>query len=320
MADESDWCHCKKGIALLLLEGWLCCIAKQVGGPILLMFKDYYQITKPRIIISNLVATFGGYALATAWHVHIWTLLAAVVGAALVMACSTVMNNYLDRDFDTRMKRTESRALPMGRLTPNAVFTYALTLGFLGTALLYFAVNLTTALLGLLGMFVYIVVYTMWLKRNSTWSTSIGGISGAMPPVMGYTAATGSLEAGAWLLFLLLFLWQPPHFWSLAIRKREEYGQAGFKVLPVVKGVFRTKVQMIPYVILLIPATILFTYYTHVSYLFIVPTLALNLYWLYDCLRGFRAPNDEAWSKRNFYLSITYLMVAFVLMVVDSAI
>jgi protoheme IX farnesyltransferase len=284
------------------------------------MFKDYYQITKPRIIISNLVATFGGYALATAWHVHIWTLLAAVGGAALVMACSTVMNNFLDRDFDTRMKRTESRALPMGRLKPSHVFTYALVLGASGTALLLFAVNLTTALLGILGMFVYIVIYTMWLKRNSTWSTSIGGISGAMPPVMGYTAATGSIEAGAWLLFLLLFLWQPPHFWSLAIRKREEYGQAGFKVLPVVKGVFRTKVQMIPYVIALIPATILFTYYTYVSYLFIVPTLALNVYWLYDCLRGFRTTNDEAWSKRNFYLSITYLMVAFILMVVDSAI
>lgn len=284
------------------------------------MFKDYYQITKPRIIISNLVATFGGYALATAWHVFDWKLLFAVLGAALVMACSTVMNNFLDRDFDTRMKRTESRALPMGRLTPRAVFTYALTLGVVGTLLLYFGVNLTTTLLGILGMFVYIVVYTMWLKRSSTWSTSIGGISGAMPPVMGYTAATGSVEAGAWLLFLLLFLWQPPHFWSLAIRKREEYGQAGFKVLPVVKGVFRTKVQMIPYVVLLIPATILFTYYTEVSALFIVPTLALNLYWLYDCLRGFRAADDEAWSKRNFYLSITYLMVAFVLMVVDSAI
>lgn len=284
-----------------------------------MMFKDYYHITKPRIIISNLIATFGGYALATQWEVDLLTLVAAVIGAALVMACSTVMNNYLDRDLDVLMKRTESRALPMGRLKPSHVFLYAASLGVIGTILLATFVNLVTAALGLLGMFVYIVIYTLWLKRHSTWSTSIGGISGAMPPVMGYTAATGSIDAGAWLLFLLLFLWQPPHFWSLGIRKREEYGNAGFPLLPVVKGVLRTKIQMIPYVVLLLPATVLFFNYGLVGYLFLIPTLALNLYWLYHCILGFKAADDAVWAKKNFYLSITYLMIAFILMVVDSA-
>jgi protoheme IX farnesyltransferase len=284
------------------------------------MLKDYIHITKPRIIISNLVATFGGYALASKWHVQWDVLVFAVIGAALVMACSTVMNNYLDRDLDVLMKRTESRALPMGRLKPTMVFLYSAMLGVLGTAILYFGVNLITALLGLLGIFVYIVIYTLWLKRHSTWSTSIGGISGAMPPVMGYTAFTGEIDLGAWLLFALLFLWQPPHFWSLAIRKREEYGAAGFPLLPVVKGVLRTKIQMIPYVILLLPATVLFYQYGYVGKLFLIPTLALNLYWLYHCLTGFRTKDDQVWSKSNFYFSITFLMVAFILMVVDAAI
>jgi protoheme IX farnesyltransferase len=193
-------------------------------------------------------------------------------------------------------------------------------LGVVGTIMLAWQVNVLTALLGLLGMFVYIVIYTLWLKRHSTWSTSIGGISGAMPPVMGYTAYTGELDLGAWLLFALLFLWQPPHFWSLAIRKREEYGAAGFPLLPVVKGVLRTKIQMIPYVIVLIPATILFYSYGYVGKLFLIPTLLLNLYWLYHCLTGFRAKDDNVWAKANFYISITFLMIAFILMVVDSAV
>jgi protoheme IX farnesyltransferase len=284
------------------------------------MLKDYIHITKTRIIISNLVAAFGGYALASQWQVEWRVLIFAMLGTALVMACSTVMNNYLDRDLDVLMKRTESRALPMGRLKPRSVFIYSASLGVIGTVLLAWQVNLLTALLGLLGMFVYIVIYTLWLKRHSTWSTSIGGISGAMPPVMGYTAFTGELDLGAWLLFALLFLWQPPHFWSLAIRKREEYGAAGFPLLPVVKGVLRTKIQMIPYVIVLIPATILFYSYGYVGKLFLIPTLALNLYWLYHCLTGFRAKDDNIWAKSNFYLSITFLMIAFILMVVDSAV
>jgi protoheme IX farnesyltransferase len=313
MVQTLGWCHCKNGLGLLLLEGWL-------GGTNGNMLKDYYQITKPRIIMSNLIATFGGYALATQWHVDWLTLFAAVIGTALVMACSTVMNNYLDRDLDVLMKRTEARALPMGRLKPSHVFGYAAALGIIGTVLLATLVNILTAGLGLLGMFVYIVIYTLWLKRHSTWSTSIGGISGAMPPVMGYTAAVGTLDIGAWLLFALLFLWQPPHFWSLGIRKREEYREAGFPLLPVVKGVLRTKIQMIPYIVLLIPATILFYQKGFVGYLFLIPTLVMNVYWLYHSILGFKSKDDQVWAKKNFYFSIIYLMVAFILMVVDSAV
>jgi protoheme IX farnesyltransferase len=286
------------------------------------MLKDYIHITKPRIILSNLIATFGGYALASKWQVQEqWgTLLFAVLGAALVMACSTVMNNYLDRDLDVLMKRTESRALPMGRLKPYAVFMYSSLLGITGLVVLTFGVNVKTAILGFIGIFVYIVIYTLWLKRHSTWSTSIGGISGAMPPVIGYMAYKDAFDLGAWLLFALLFLWQPPHFWSLAIRKREEYRAAGFPLLPVVKGVLRTKIQMIPYVVALIPAIVLFYHFGYVGLLFLIPTLVLNVYWLYHCILGFYTRDDQVWAKKNFYFSILFLMVAFILMVVDSAI
>jgi protoheme IX farnesyltransferase len=216
------------------------------------------------------------------------------------------------------MARTQDRALPQGRLTPAFVLAYAVMLGVAGLAILFVLVNPVTGWLGLLGMFVYVVVYTMWLKRRSTWSTSVGGISGAMPPVIGYCAVTGTVDEGAWILFALLFLWQPAHFWSLAIRRREEYRAAGFPLLPVVKGVARTKWQMLPYIVLLLPASYLFFRYGYVGRYFLVLSLALGVVWLVHAAAGLRAKDDEKWAKADFFLSINYLMVVFLVMILDT--
>lgn len=283
------------------------------------MLTDYIHLTKPRIIVSNLIASFGGFWLASRWEIQWGVMIAVLIGSALVMACSTVMNNYLDRDLDIKMKRTENRPLPAGRLKPSHVFLYAFVLGLAGTVVLWLGTNVLTALLGLLGIFVYVVIYTIWLKRHSTWSTSIGGISGAMPPVMGYTAVSNELDLGAWLLFAILFLWQPPHFWSLGIRKREEYRAAGFPLLPVVKGVLRTKIQMIPYVVLLLPTSLLLYVYDYAGRVYAGTALVLGLYWLILCIQGFFAKDDNLWAKQNFKVSIYYLMITFLVMVVDTA-
>src|SRR5690606_9760353 len=125
-----------------------------------------------------------------------------------------------------------------------------------------------------------VVIYTIWLKRTSTWSTSVGGISGAMPPVIGYVAVSGEMDLGAWLLFAMLFLWQPPHFWALGIRRKEEYRAAGYPLLPVVKGTLRTKIQMIPYVVLLVASTVLLFVYDYVGWIFLIVSGALGLIWL----------------------------------------
>lgn len=167
-------------------------------------------------------------------------------------------------------------------------------------------------------MFVYVVVYTLWLKRSSTWSTSVGAISGAMPPVIGYVAVTGSVDMAAVLLFALLFLWQPPHFWALGIRRVEEYRAAGFPLLPVVKGIKRTKYQMIPYLVLLIPIPILMYAYGYAGIFFLVIGLLLAIWWLYAALQGFRAKDDEAWSKKVFIISINYLTLSLIVLILNT--
>ncbi|MNZ69233.1 Protoheme IX farnesyltransferase 1 [compost metagenome] len=217
------------------------------------------------------------------------------------------------------MERTKDRALPTGRMKPGTVLVYGILLGLAGLAILFLLVNNTAGWLGLLGWFVYIVIYTIWLKRTSTWSTSVGGISGAMPPVIGYCAVTHEVDAGAWILFALLFLWQPAHFWSLAIRRVEEYREAGFPLLPVVKGIKRTKLQMIPYVLLLLPAGILFYTYGYVGIYFLIISVAGALLWLIHTLQGVKAKDTEKWAKTNFLISVNYLMVIFIVMILNTS-
>ncbi|MBM7567415.1 protoheme IX farnesyltransferase [Paenibacillus sacheonensis] len=283
------------------------------------MLKDYVALTKPNIIRLNAIAAFGGFWVASKWDNIDWLLLLyMLIGSALTMASACVINNYWDRELDKKMERTKNRALPTKRLNPNAVLVYGIVLGIIGLAVLFALVNPLTGWLGLLGFFVYVVIYTMWLKRTSTWSTSIGGISGAMPPVIGYCAVTGVVDEGAWILFALLFLWQPAHFWSLAIRRVEEYRAAGFPLLPVVKGIPRTKLQMLPYIVLLIPTGILMFTYDYVGYTYLIISLICGIVWLVHTCMGIRAADTTKWARTNFLISINYLMVVFLVMIADT--
>ncbi|WP_338045988.1 heme o synthase [Paenibacillus sacheonensis] len=285
----------------------------------LAVLKDYVALTKPNIIRLNAIAAFGGFWVASKWDNIDWLLLLyMLIGSALTMASACVINNYWDRELDKKMERTKNRALPTKRLNPNAVLVYGIVLGIIGLAVLFALVNPLTGWLGLLGFFVYVVIYTMWLKRTSTWSTSIGGISGAMPPVIGYCAVTGVVDEGAWILFALLFLWQPAHFWSLAIRRVEEYRAAGFPLLPVVKGIPRTKLQMLPYIVLLIPTGILMFTYDYVGYTYLIISLICGIVWLVHTCMGIRAADTTKWARTNFLISINYLMVVFLVMIADT--
>ncbi|WP_019423798.1 heme o synthase [Paenibacillus sp. OSY-SE] len=282
------------------------------------LWREFILLTKPGIIRSNLLATFAGFWVAAKWDIPWMTLLWVLAGTTLVMASSCVFNNYFDRDFDMKMERTRNRALPTGRLQPQVVLWYAIGLGIAGLLCLFLLINPLAGWLGLIGMFVYDVVYTLWLKRTSTWSTSVGGISGAMPPVIGYVAVTGYVDIGAVLFFAVLFLWQPPHFWALGIRRVEEYRAAGYPLLPVVKGIKRTKWQMIPYVALLLPVSWLFYAYGYVSLIYGIAGTVINLIWLYLCIAGLRSNNDEVWAKRNFIFSINALMLHLIILILDT--
>ncbi|QAY68197.1 heme o synthase [Paenibacillus protaetiae] len=284
-----------------------------------MLLKDLIQLTKPRLLLLNVVASLAGFWVASKWHIHWGLLIWMLIGTTLTIASACVINNYWDRELDKKMDRTSDRPLPAGRMTPLFVLTYGIVLGILGVGILFVLVNPPAGWLGLLGWAVYVFVYTMWLKRTSTWNTSIGGISGAMPPVIGYVAVTNEVDIGAWLLFAFLFLWQPAHFWSLAIRKVEEYRAAGFPMLPVVKGINRTKLQMIPYVVLLIPAGILFYVYDYVGIIFLVVSTIFSIAWSIHTLGGRKAANTDKWAKTNFMYSINYLMLILVIMIVDTS-
>lgn len=282
-------------------------------------WRDFIALTKPGILRSNLIATFAGFWLASHWHLQYGVMFITLLGTMLVMASSCVFNNYFDRDLDTKMARTQNRALPTGKMLPRTVLIYAIVLGIVGLGLLFGFSGVLAGVFGIIGMIVYVVVYTLWLKRTSTWSTSVGAISGAMPPLIGYVAASGQVDMGAILIFAMLFLWQPPHFWALGIRRKEEYRNAGFPLLPVVKGVRRTKFQMIPYLVLLIPIPILMYMYGYTGIWFLIIGEILSLGWLYYGLQGFRAKDDDVWAKKVFLFSINYLTINLIVIILATS-
>ncbi|MFC7749899.1 heme o synthase [Paenibacillus thermoaerophilus] len=284
-------------------------------------WRDFYQLAKPGILFSNSITVFGGFWIAsgqTGERIDFLLLLWTLLGSALVMASGCVLNNYLDRDLDKLMTRTQKRATARGAISPRVVMWYGITLGVVGLGVLYLLANPLAALLGFAGLLVYVWVYTAWLKRTSVYSTSIGGISGAIPPMIGFTAVSGELGAGAWILFLIMFLWQPPHFWALGIRRKEEYRAAGYPLLPVVQGNHATKLAMMRYTIMLVPGSLLLYLYGYVGEIYVIAATILGMIWVVMTLRGFQAQDDEAWARKMFVYSINYLTLLFLVMVIDT--
>lgn len=281
-------------------------------------WRDFITLAKPGILFSNMITAFGGFWIASHGKVDWLLMLWMAIGTVLVMASGCVLNNYLDRDLDIKMARTRKRITAQGTVSPKVVLAYGLTLGVAGLTVLALLVNPLTALLGITGLFVYVWVYTAWLKRTSVWSTMVGGISGSMPPVIGYCAVTQEIDMGAWILFWILFLWQPPHFWALGIRRKEEYRAAGYPLLPVVRGNAVTKMAMLRYIVMLVPVSLMLYLYEYVGVIYLISAAVLGLGWLLMCFRGFKADNDELWARKMFIYSINYLTLLFIVMVLDT--
>ena len=284
-------------------------------------WRDFIQMTKPGILISNTVTAFAGFWMASGrtGAVDIPLLLYTLLGTLLVMASGCVLNNYLDRDFDARMERTRNRALASGTVAPRTALVYGLALGAAGLSVLALFVGPLAAALGFAGWFVYVFVYTLWLKRTSVHSTAVGGIAGAMPPVIGYVAVAERLDLGAWLLFLLLFLWQPPHFWALGIRRRDEYRRAGYPLLPVVRGVSETKWAIFQYTVLLAPVSLLPYLYGYAGVVYVLTAAALGLAWAAMVTAWLRSDReDDRWAKRMFVFSVYYLTIVSVVLALDT--
>lgn len=281
-------------------------------------WRDYIEITKPGINKSNIIATFAGYFIATGLtELNLFTLILTLLGTALTIAGSCTLNNFIDRDIDPLMERTKSRPVAAGRIKPITALWYGLTLTILGLMVLAIGVNILAAFVAFIGVMVYVLIYSLWLKRTSTINTVVGGFSGSVPPMVGWVAANPTLDLNAWALFLILFMWQPPHFFALAMRRVEEYRAAGVPMLPVVKGFHETKKQTLIFTILLLPSSYLLFYTGTLGWFYLITSLILGGIYVALSIRGFFEKDNIKWANQMFFYSLIYLTVILLVMVID---
>jgi protoheme IX farnesyltransferase len=276
----------------------------------------YYRLTKPGIVYSNAMTAAAGFLFASDGHVKLWNLLILLFGTSLIIASACVFNNYIDRGIDAKMKRTKKRATANGKISALSVNIYATILGVLGFAVLAHT-NLTTFLIGVLAFFSYVVLYGI-AKRKTIHGTLVGTIPGAASLVAGYTAVSGRLDLATLLLFLIMLTWQMAHFYSIAIFRLKDYKSAGLPVMPVVKGVKSTKLQIIAYIFVFIIVTIDLSFfgYTGLSFLFVMS--GLGMYWLFKAIDGFKVRSDTKWARDMFGYSLIVLLVLSVMISLNS--
>lgn len=290
------------------------------GSAVLQRLRDYVMLTKPRIISLLLLTTLVPMLVAArGWpgmDVVLWTML----GGYGMAGGANAINMYLDRDIDGRMARTALRPIPSGRMSPGHVLGFGVTLSAGALALLGSLVNPLSALLALGGLLYYVVVYTVWLKRTSPQNIVIGGAAGAFPPLVGWAAATGEISLTAVSLFLIVFLWTPPHFWALALVKQKDYGRVGVPMAPNVWGERRTLRQMLFYTLLLIPASVMPAFLGHLGSFYGVMALVLGVWLLQGVIRLQWADpvTPPAWVL--YRRSLLYLALLFVAMALDGVI
>ena len=277
--------------------------------------RDLITLTKPRIISLLLVTTVAPMFAAGRPS---WTLvLVVLVGGYLMAGGANAVNMYMDRDIDDRMARTRLRPIPSGRLGPLSVLAFGIALATAATALFGWFVNPLSAALALAGFYIYVFVYTRWLKRSSPQNIVIGGAAGAIPPLVGWAAVTGTLDLTALYLFLIIFYWTPPHFWALALLKQRDYGRAGVPMAPLVWGERETMDQMLWYTVVLIALTILPVALGTFGVIYLASALILGLMLLAGVIQVRTTVQWTAPAWRVYKFSLLYLALLFVAMAVD---
>lgn len=281
--------------------------------------KDFFALSKPLIVVLLLITTYGGLVIGKKAlpppSLTLWTLL----GGALAAGGSSALNQYIDRELDKNMQRTAKRPLADGRLTGAEGLSYGLALCLISYYVMAGMVNLLAALLSLAGIFYYVLFYSIWLKKATVQNIVIGGGAGAIPPMVGWAAATNNLSLTAWILFAIVFTWTPPHFWALAIVRMKDYEKAGVPMMPVVHGEEATRKQILLYTIGLVGVTLLLPLFNLAGTLYLILSLLLGGFLLYAAWRVFKiGGNKTAWTMYKW--SSMYLMFIFLAIMIDSVI
>ncbi|MFN7064819.1 MAG: heme o synthase [Aquificaceae bacterium] len=279
------------------------------------LLKDYIVLTKPGIVLLVLITTLTGMYLAQRGFPDPWLVFWTLFGTGLASAGCAVLNQFFDKDIDALMDRTKDRPLPSGSVEPKKALVFGLSLFIFSILILISKVNLLAVLFVLMAAFFYVVVYTLALKRKSPLSTEIGGISGALPPVIGYAAVKGEVGFEALILFLIMFMWQPPHFWVLAIKYAEDYKRAGIPTLPVSKGIAHTKIKTLIYTSSLLPLSLLPFFYNMAGQLYFFSALILSGIYLIFTLRVTLSKRPNGMFL--FLYSVLYIALLFAFMVFD---
>lgn len=279
-------------------------------------WRDYYEMCKPRVVMLMILTAMVGMFLAVPGMVPLDVLILGNIGIALVAGSGAVVNHLIDHRVDSLMKRTHNRPIPQGRVDPKQAAIFAAAIGVAGMLILLVWVNALSAWLTLASFVGYAFIYTGYLKRATPQNIVIGGLSGAMPPLLGWSAVTGKIEPGALILVLIIFAWTPPHFWALAIHRKEEYAKTGIPMLPVTHGEHITKIHIILYTIIMILITLL-PYLTGMSGpIYLLAAIVLGLGFLWWSLMLMFQPKPST-AMDTFQYSIVYLMVLFIVLLTD---
>jgi protoheme IX farnesyltransferase len=280
-------------------------------------WRDYYELTKPRVVMLIVFTAVVGMFLAVPGWPSTATMLFGTIGIGMAASAAAVFNHVLDARIDIHMLRTRGRPLPAGRVSESNALAFASAICVLSMIVLWFLVNPLTAVLTFGSLIGYAVVYTVFLKRATPQNIVIGGAAGAAPPVLGWAAVTGEITSSALLLFLIIFVWTPPHFWALAIARKEEYAKVGIPMLPVTHGEGYTRLHILLYTILLVVITVI-PYLTGMSGLiYLVTAVSLGAVFLNYAVRMLRDSDDVELPMRTFKFSITYLAALFAALLVD---
>ena len=270
--------------------------------------------------MGNAITTAAGFLLASHGGINLGLLLATLAGLSLVIACGCVLNNYFDRDIDTLMERTKDRVLVRGLISARNVFVYAAILGIFGFVILLRYTNLITTAVAFFGLLMYVIAYTLWAKRRFVHSTVIGGFAGAVPPVVGYCAVSNSLDVTAIILFVILILWQIPHFFAIGLYRLDDYTAARIPIVPVKRGTVATKIQMLYYISAFVVAVSLLTLFGFTGYLYLSVMSMIGLAWLGLCIRGFwaiTADDTKHWARKMFLFSLIVIVMFCVMVGID---
>lgn len=279
-------------------------------------WRDYYEMCKPRVVMMMVLTSLIGMLLAVPGMVPLSVLLWGNLGIALVAGAGAVVNHLIDYRVDTVMQRTLKRPIPQGKVSPRQALLFAVTICVTGMAILLFLVNPLCAWLALASFVGYAIIYTGWLKRATPQNIVIGGLSGAMPPLLGWTAVTGSVDPGGVLLVLIIFAWTPPHFWPLAIHRKKDYAKTDIPMLPVTHGDELTKLHILLYTIIMVLITLL-PYLTGMSGLpYLVAAVLLGGGFLYRSINLMVTKRPQA-AMETFRFSIVYLIALFIALLVD---